>query len=241
MRKFLLILGFALLLALSPALAQAQTAADKEFAGDMSFARNNINAYWASQFKSWKLVYRPPANVVGYSTAFRSKACGYIPTNNAGYCGSNNIIYYDVNFLKRYYRTVGDFAPVLVLAHEWGHLVQLNLLRDGYDPTYSGYRVIEYNLYLELQADCFAGAWTQHSKQIGWLEAGDLDEATISLYGAGDEEAMPWFDPAAHGQPGQRVDAFIAGYDGGPLACLKLAACSRSSPCSTSIPWSSLR
>ena len=45
----------------------------------------------------------------------------------------------------------GNFAPALVLAHEWGHAIQA---RVGFE-TYQ-------TIYMEQQADCFAGAWTAH-------------------------------------------------------------------------------
>ena len=45
----------------------------------------------------------------------------------------------------------GEFAPALVLAHEWGHVIQA---RIGFE-TYQ-------TVYLEQQADCFAGAWAAH-------------------------------------------------------------------------------
>lgn len=213
----LLLLGCLLL----PQAASAQTATDREYVQDITFARNNLNSYWSGQFKKWKVKYAPPTRIVAYTKPIRNTSCGYIPRNNAGYCPSNNSIYYDDLFMKQYFREVGDFAPVVVLAHEWGHLVQYQFLRAGYKMEYLGYDITAYPLYMELQADCLAGVWSEHTAEIGWLEAGDVEEATISLYGAGDNENIPWFDPRAHGQPGQRVEAFMTGYNDGIVPCLK--------------------
>jgi hypothetical protein len=71
----------------------------------------------------------------------------------------------------------------------------------------------------ELQADCFAGAWSRHVQDQGLLEAGDLDEATLAVFSARDVPGTPWTDPQAHGSGFERTRAFTDGYESGPKAC----------------------
>ena len=67
------------------------------------------------------------------------------------------------------YTEFGDFAVALVLAHEWGHAIQSRAQIGGL------------GIMLELQADCFAGAWAGHvdggGSSLLALQPGDLDEA----------------------------------------------------------------
>lgn len=67
----------------------------------------------------------------------------------------------------------GDFTVAVVIAHEWGHAVQHRAEID--QPT----------VVLELQADCFAGAWTRHVTSSGTsrFEAGtrELDESLAGI------------------------------------------------------------
>jgi predicted metalloprotease len=132
--------------------------------------------------------------------------------DNAFYCDRDHAIYYDLNFLGRQLQTDGDFAPVTIIAHEWGHLIQADLgLLDS----------SRYTIDIELQADCFAGAYAKHAGEEGLLEPGDLDEGVGNLYKAGDESDLPWFASGAHGQPDQRVAAFQRGLDNGADKCLQ--------------------
>ncbi len=179
----------------------------------LTFAAEDLDNYWTGVFKEEGIKYKPPVDFIPYFQENQfTTDCGDVELNNAFYCEGNHGIYYDYNFLQDQLDTVGDFAPVIIIAHEWGHLVQANLgILD--DPHYL-------TIQTEQQADCFAGAWAKHTEDEGLLEAGDLDEAANSLFSAGDSEDTPWFEPGAHGSPQQRIQAFQIGYDGSPIACL---------------------
>jgi predicted metalloprotease len=69
----------------------------------------------------------------------------------------------------------------------------------------------------ELQADCFAGSWTKWISSKGYLEAGDLREAQLTLFRARDPLDMPWFAPGAHGTAQQRTRAFDQGFSGNTI------------------------
>ena len=73
---------------------------------------------------------------------------------------------------------------------------------------------------LELQADCFAGAWLADAAISGRLEQGDLQEIGNVLFAFGDDNlGLPWFNPDGHGRAIERQAAFVVGFVTGPLAC----------------------
>jgi predicted metalloprotease len=175
------------------------------------FAAEDINAFWIDKFDQEGTEYEAPVEFIPYNEPIDT-ACGPALLNNAFYCGGDHSIYYHYDFLLDQLNTDGDFAPVTILAHEWGHLVEgnLGLLKGQY-----------LTIQTELAADCFAGAWSAHAGEHmgGSLEEGDLDEGATALFKAGDDIDLPWFEPGAHGQPEQRIDAFVMGLEDGPDAC----------------------
>ena len=109
-------------------------------------------------------------------------SCGIMRRNNAGYCPTDNTIYFDEVFVAAQAKeagksvgTDGDMAAVGIIAHEMGHAVSLQL---GYRSrsTYA----------MEATADCLAGAFTEHSDRNGALEPGDIEEAFFGMAAAGD-------------------------------------------------------
>jgi hypothetical protein len=173
------------------------------------YAAEDINAFWINEFREAGVRYDPPADFVAYNSEIQT-ACGSALLNNAFYCGPAHGIYYHFDFLQEQLDTDGDFAPVTILAHEWGHLVQGNLGLLGGQF---------YTIQTELQADCFAGAWAASAGERNLLDEGDLEEGATSLFRAGDDLDTPWFEPGAHGQPEQRIDAFVIGLEQGTDGC----------------------
>ena len=85
------------------------------------------------------------------------------------YCPADGFVYFDLDFLtqlQNQFGAEGDLAAQYIVAHEYGHHVQ-NLLgisddvnrRSQQDPG----RANQYSIALELQADCFAGAWARNA------------------------------------------------------------------------------
>ncbi|MGE3076204.1 MAG: neutral zinc metallopeptidase [Dehalococcoidia bacterium] len=176
----------------------------------IELARSDINAFWEAQFQFEDLVYDPPINFTAYDSEIET-ACGTAELNNAFYCSADHSIYYDINFLQEQLDSNGDFAPVLIVAHEWGHLVQslLGILGDEELLT----------IQTELQADCLAGVWAADADSREMMEEGDFDEGIIALFNVGDARGTPFFDPQAHGSSGQRIDSFTGGFEAGLDAC----------------------
>ncbi|MEO8481201.1 MAG: neutral zinc metallopeptidase [Acidobacteriota bacterium] len=181
--------------------AQFRLTPDPALVSLVQSARFDINRFWASQVPN----YLPPADVVMVQVPTTTD-CGPFPKPNARYCGSTNKIYWDLSLFASQYK-IGDFAPVFILAHEWGHLVQSLM---GFDRTARGLMTIQ----LELQADCLAGTYASDARSRKVLDDGDDDEAALALRRAGDSFDGDWFDKNAHGTPGQRIDAFTYGFEG---------------------------
>lgn len=155
--------------------------------------------------------YRPPTAVVSYQPgtlpetdcSFRRSAETF--RNNASFCGLDGRITYDAAFLFDLYRSTSAFAPVAVLAHEWGHHIQALL---GLDLE---------SIRRELQADCFAGLYVGISESLSGSWAPSIDDSVLAaanFYIAGDLEygSVPWFDRDVHGSPWQRFMAYVTGY-----------------------------
>jgi predicted metalloprotease len=146
-------------------------------------------------------------------------ACGRAnPEEEAAfYCVVDEKIYYSQTFRDLIERQIGDFAWVVVVAHEWAHHIQGQLGYElGVSPDSS---VATPPIGLEQQADCLAGAYSVDAETIGWLDVGDIQEALTMTEISGDPPGTAWNDPRAHGSGDQRTDAFLVGYQGGLDAC----------------------
>ena len=118
------------------------------------------------------------------------------------YCPEDDLIYIDVSFwneLATRFGADGEFAQPYVLAHEYGHHVQDLLGTEARvrrqmerDPA----RQNELSVALELQADCYAGVWTNHATQttdasgrpiFTQLTDADIDQALEAAAAVGDD------------------------------------------------------
>jgi predicted metalloprotease len=170
---------------------------------------NDIDAFWAEELAAQGKDYYPagksPVTEVVYSS------CGQFgPYDNpAAFCPLDDTVYYSVPLSQDITTQIGDFAWITVLAHEWGHHVQLVL-------------GIEHELTIdrELQADCFAGAYAQRALRQGFLQEGDVTEAMVMNIMSGDPIEMEEMADGAHGSSDYRVTSFMEGYFNGTAACL---------------------
>ena len=178
----------------------------------------HVDAFWAARFAEAGRVYGPPGGVIPFDEPIVT-ACGRAEPDReaAFYCVIDEKIYYSVEFRTLIEQQIGDFAWVIVVAHEWGHHIQAKLGFDlGVVPDRAGeIPAIE----LEQQADCLAGAYAIDAETLGWLDPGDIDEALYMTEISGDPAGTAWNDPRAHGTGDDRIDAFLEGYAGGLPAC----------------------
>jgi predicted metalloprotease len=171
--------------------------------------------------------YRDPTLTL-FSGAVQS-GCGTATTASGPfYCPNDENVYIDLNFyteLKQRFGASGDFAQAYVLAHEVGHHVQklLGILERAQARQSGQVGAGGLSVRTELQADCFAGIWANHTKTEGILEPGDVDEALSAAAAVGDDTiqrrtqgyVVP--DSFTHGSSAQRKRWFMAGFQSGRL------------------------
>lgn len=170
-----------------------------------------IDQFWQMKFSQNGYRYTRP-NVKYYTSPIYTP-CGTAKMNNAFYCPADHNIYFDAIFFVKIMKAVGgavgsdgDMAIIITLAHEWGHAFQ----------GMTG-QLDEITIFNENNADCTAGAFTNYTYQQGWLEKGDLEEATYTLYSFGDN--LPWHAPGAHDDGPGRHKEFTKGFKKGLIAC----------------------
>src|SRR4051794_21892565 len=96
------------------------------YQGSFADLASAIDAYWIDVFRDAQRPYDSPeiVNVIEET----STGCGVItPEPNAFYCPPDRTIYLVPQFLHDQELQFGDYAPIAVLSHEWGHHIQ-NLL-----------------------------------------------------------------------------------------------------------------
>ena len=169
----------------------------------------DIDAFWAEELANQGHDYYS-AGMVPVTDVVQSSCGQFGPYDNpAAYCPMDDTVYYSVPLGQDIQTTVGDYAWITVLAHEWGHHVQVVL---GIEP--------ELTIDRELQADCFSGAYAQRALQQGFLQEGDISEAVMMAILSGDPIEMDEMVDGAHGSGDYRVTSFMEGYFNGSAACL---------------------
>jgi predicted metalloprotease len=170
----------------------------------------DIDAFWAGELANLGHDYYA-AGMVPVTDVVQSSCGQFGPYDNpAAYCPVDDSVYYSVPLGQEIQTTVGDYAWITVLAHEWGHHVQVVL---GIEP--------ELTIDRELQADCFSGAYAQRALQQGFLQEGDISEALMIAILSGDPVKMDEMVDGAHGSGDYRVTAFMEGYFNGSATCLE--------------------
>lgn len=188
---------------------------------------------WAQLFSQMGKQYQPP-KLVAFSGR-TSTACGAgEAAMGPFYCPGDRAVYLDMAFfreMEQRFRAGGDFARAYVIAHEIGHHVQnLTGITDKTDSMRQRLSEKEFNkisVRVELQADCFAGAWAYHANRAKpFLDPGDVDEALKAANAIGDDMLQKQSrgvvvpDSFTHGSSAQRTRWFKTGFETGSLkAC----------------------
>lgn len=188
---------------------------------------------WGQMFTQMGRQYQKPTLVL--FTGKTSTACGAgEAAMGPFYCPGDQKVYLDMVFfreMEQRFKAGGDFARAYVIAHEIGHHVQkLTGITDKTDAMRDRLSKTDYNkisVRVELQADCFAGAWANHAnKAKPFLDPGDVDEALKAANAIGDDMLQKQSrgvvvpDSFTHGSSAQRVRWFKTGFETGSLkAC----------------------
>jgi uncharacterized protein len=207
--------------------------ADDEAAQFVATVLGYTEDTWRELFKQMGRTYREPTLVlfsgqVGSACGFAQAAMGPF------YCPADAKVYVDLSFyqeLRQRFGAPGDFAQAYVIAHEVGHHVQNQLgiaeqvqnARQQVDESQAN----ALSVMMELQADCLAGVWANHTEQAQQiLEQGDIEEGLNAAAAIGDDriqrQTQGYVVPDAftHGSSAQRVHWFREGLESGDMqAC----------------------
>ncbi|PJJ71820.1 hypothetical protein CLV46_1373 [Diaminobutyricimonas aerilata] len=121
-------------------------------------AADSLDAFWSEQlgqqYVQPQLILFEQATNTGCGSA--TSAVGPF------YCPPDQSVYIDTSFYAelsgRFGASGGSLAQLYVVAHEWGHHISnITGAMDGLDRSETG--PASDGVRLELQADCFAGAW----------------------------------------------------------------------------------
>lgn len=186
--------------------------------------------FWTDEFPR---VFGQPyqdAQLNLFTSGTSTGGCGNASSNvGPFYCPADGKTYIDVVFMIRLQRQLGaggDFSQAYILAHEIGHHVQnLAGINDAVRRAQSGASRTQSNqlqVMMELQADCFAGAWAADAdRRGGILEAGDLEEGVRAAGAVGDDAITGSSNQEnfTHGSSQQRIDWFTRGFQQGTESC----------------------
>ena len=194
-------------------------------------AANSLEAFWDSQVNG----YVSPQVILFSDTT--SSACGTASAATGPfYCPVDQSIYVDTAFFstlrQNFGASAGPLAQMYVLAHEWGHHIS-NITGDMDNDRGSG--ATGGSVRLELQADCYAGAWVNDASTVVDADTGvpflrpvteaQIADALDAAAAVGDDNIMEKSghavnpDAFTHGSSEQRQHWFMEGYNGGPAAC----------------------
>jgi len=184
------------------------------------------NDLWTKLFSQINRDYTPPKLVL-FRTATQS-ACG-TATSQIGphYCPLDETIYLDETFFdvltSRLGAKGGDVAEAYVISHEVAHHAQNQLGLMG-----SSQQSNEGSVQIELQADCFAGLWSNSIRDLGVFEPGEIHEAMDAAESVGDDRIQKRTtgyinqEEWTHGSSAQRVEWFNRGYESSQLSACNI-------------------
>jgi len=184
----------------------------------------SLNRTWEPLFRQAGIEFRRP-KLVFYAQQGQS-GCGTAQSAMGPfYCPSDEGIYLDTDFFRQMDQELGaggQFARIYVIAHEYGHHMQ-NLLGTSDQVRSLQQRnpgvANQLSVRLELQADCYAGAWA--GKNRNRLDPGDMESGLNAAHSIGDDALMkaagrrPVEASFTHGTSAQRTEWLRRGLESG--------------------------
>jgi predicted metalloprotease len=195
----------------------------------------NINDVWAQQLVG----YKPPKVVLyeggtGTQCGFGQAAMGPF------YCPNDQTVYLDLSFWQQLEQLGGsgaEFARAYVIAHEFGHHVQVltgtsQQVQQAQRNARGQGEANRYSVALELQADCYAGVWAANAAAVSngevAMTAGDVEAGLKTASAIGDDRLTQGRvspDNFTHGTSQERAAWLRRGYESGdPAVCDTFAA-----------------
>ena len=197
-----------------------------------------VNAILVDNEDTWSKIFQEnnlpfeAAKIVLFSGQVETACGGASSASGPFYCPGDQKIYMDMSFFEelrtKFGAKGGDFAVAYVIGHEYGHHIQ-NLLGTSTKmrQLQQGKSEAEANklsVALELQADFYAGLWTNYNEKTNtMLEPGDIEEALSAAQAVGDDaiqkkmqgQVVP--DSFTHGTSEQRMYWFQKGLQSGDI------------------------
>ncbi|NEK86995.1 hypothetical protein GCU60_14720 [Blastococcus saxobsidens] len=176
---------------------------------------------------------------VFFSGSVQTSCGGATSGSGPFYCPADQLVYIDLSFFDQLEQQFGAqgglFVNAYIVAHEYAHHVQ-NLLGTNRQVTPGETGPTSGTVRLELQADCYAGAWANHAETvpdesgqplIAEITEDDIDRALDAAGRIGDDFIQENLgggtvdqDAFTHGSSEQRQLWFRTGYEtGDPRAC----------------------
>ncbi|HEY0453987.1 KPN_02809 family neutral zinc metallopeptidase [Actinophytocola sp.] len=198
---------------------------------------NSVQAYWTDQFAASGRGYQE-AQTNFFSGGVRTGCGNATSASGPFYCPADGEVYIDLTFFQelqqKFGATGGPFVEGYVLAHEYGHHVQ-NLLGTS-EQVGRGTGPQSGSVRLELQADCYAGAWANHATTtptesgkplITGVTQDDVNAALDAASRIGDDYIQRELGGGhvdttqfSHGSSAQRQKWYRTGFDtGDPNRC----------------------
>jgi hypothetical protein len=195
----------------------------------------SIQDFWSGELGS----RYTPAETVYFSGQVQTACGGATSGSGPFYCPGDQLVYIDLSFFDQLQQQFGAagglFVNAYVIAHEYGHHVQ-NLLGTNRQVTPGESGPTSGTVRLELQADCYAGAWANHAETvpdesgaplIAEIDQDDIDRALDAAGRIGDDFIQENLgggtvnqDAFTHGSSEQRQRWFTTGYEtGDPARC----------------------
>ncbi|WP_130865775.1 KPN_02809 family neutral zinc metallopeptidase [Acidipropionibacterium timonense] len=191
----------------------------------------SINQYWATQIDGYtKARVKPFTNAVDTGCGHASAQMGPF------YCSADKLVYLDTNFLGELLQQLGTqtstAAEAYVIAHEYGHHAQ-DLIGTLSKAHSSGSQTGAHSasVRLELQADCYAGAYLKWAADnpddlIENVTSSDIEKIVAAAKSVGDdhiqEQQQGQVDQDAwtHGSSAMRIYWTKRGFaSGSPKQC----------------------
>ncbi len=192
-------------------------------------AFNETDEVWQAEFARLGQDYFAPSLTFFDSSV--QTACGPATTAvGPFYCPGDQTIYFDLGFANQLEQlgVEGDYANVYIMAHEFGHHLQnITGIESEVRRLQSEDRAKanSYGVKMELQADCFAGAWGRMADDRGnvTITRTELTQAQDAAEAVGDdriqEQAGIRVNPESwtHGSAQQRREWYLTGFNSGDI------------------------
>ncbi|HEY3485206.1 MAG TPA: neutral zinc metallopeptidase [Ilumatobacteraceae bacterium] len=200
------------------------TACESEIEQIVCGAVDDVILYWDEQYPQSFQGAFPATDTVFFSDVVNT-GCGQAPAETGPfYCPLDQLVYFDLDFLQQLqsqFGASGDLAAQYIVAHEYGHHVQnvtgisdrVRQLQEQ-NPSVAN----DFSVALELQADCFAGAWASSIEDNEFSNEGEIAEALNAAEAVGDDRIMEQAgrevdpDSFTHGSAEQRRQWFERGF-----------------------------